>query len=510
MHKGQPLMECKSIYKTFPGVKALENIDFSLYPGEIHGLVGENGAGKSTLVKILAGVFQYDDPNLLDHKSGMYLLGRKVIVKNPSDAIKQRIMMIHQELNVIPDLSVYENIFLNNEISRFGFIDRVGMISETQKMIDAFDVEMKPSDIVKNLSVDKQKLVEVLKAISQDARVLIMDEPTSVLLDAEAEYVFKVMKNIVEKGIGIVFISHNLGEIVSICDRVTVLRDGKLVAGMDKGSFDTDKLVSVMVGKRLADLSEFGAVRSKSDEMMLEIHGLRYKNLVRDVSFAVKKGEIVGITGLVGSGGTELAKTIFGAEGFRKDKGVVYLKGRKVKVRKPSDAIRKGIALLTKDRKNEGLFLKFNLSDNICIPSLKKFLNSLRLIDTRRKIDTACGYVRTLAIKTPGVGTALEALSGGNQQKVVLAKWLETMPEVLIMDEPMIGIDIGAKSEIRKIIRQLADQGKSIILITNEYSDLQKLCSRVFVMFKGELIKELDSADLTEEVLLNHALGGAV
>ncbi|NTU60891.1 MAG: ATP-binding cassette domain-containing protein [Caldiserica bacterium] len=274
------------------------------------GLIGHNGAGKSTLVKILAGVFQYDDPNLLDHKSGMYLLGRKVIFKNPSDAIKQRIMMIHQELNVIPDLSVYENIFLNNEISRFGFIDRVGMISETQKMIDAFDAEMKPSDIVKNLSVDKQKLVEVLKAISQDAKVLIMDEPTSVLLDAEVEYVFKVMKNIVEKGIGIVFISHNLGEIVSICDRVTVLRDGKLVAGMDKGSFDTDKLVSVMVGKRLADLSEFGAVRSKSDEMMLEIHGLRYKNLVRDVSFAVKKGEIVGITGLVGSGGTELAKTI--------------------------------------------------------------------------------------------------------------------------------------------------------------------------------------------------------
>lgn len=501
-----PILECKKISKTFPGVKALENVDFRLFGGEIHGLVGENGAGKSTLVRIFAGVYSND---VLESSSqgGLFFEGKRVVFKNPNDALKSRIVMIHQELNVVPDLMVYENIFLNKEIKRFGLLDKKQMIEKTKKMIENFEAGIEPTDIVKNLSVDKQKLVEVLRALSQEIKVLIMDEPTSVLIDTEAQHLFKVMKNIANKGMSIIFISHNLPEIVSHCDRVTILRDGKIITTLEKKELNVDKIIMFMVGKKLSYYSQINQTL-KTGEALFSVCQIQHKNLVKNVSFNVKKGEILGITGLVGSGGTELAKTLFGAEGYRKEKGKIFLNGKEIFINTPVDAIKNRISLITKDRKNEGLFLQFNIIENICIPTIKKFQNRIKMIDKKKQIISAIKYIKLLNIKIPGIDVATELLSGGNQQKVVIAKWLETEPDVFIMDEPTIGVDVETKQEIRKIIQQLAHEKKSIILITNEYAELQTLCDRVLIMFKGEIIKELYTKDLMEETLLSYSLGG--
>lgn len=501
-----PILECKKISKTFPGVKALENVDFRLFGGEIHGLVGENGAGKSTLVRIFAGVYSND---VLESSSqgGLFFEGKRVVFKNPNDALKSRIVMIHQELNVVPDLMVYENIFLNKEIKRFGLLDKKQMIEKTKKMIENFEAGIEPTDIVKNLSVDKQKLVEVLRALSQEIKVLIMDEPTSVLIDTEAQHLFKVMKNIANKGMSIIFISHNLPEIVSHCDRVTILRDGKIITTLEKKELNIDKIIMFMVGKKLSYYSQINQT-SKTGEELFNVCQIQHKNLVKNVSFNVKKGEILGITGLVGSGGTELAKTLFGAEGYRKEKGKIFLNGKEIFINTPVDAIKNRISLITKDRKNEGLFLNFNIIENICMATIKKFQNRIKIIDKKKQIISAIKYIKLLNIKIPGIDVATELLSGGNQQKVVIAKWLETEPDVFIMDEPTIGVDVATKQEIRKIIQQLAHEKKSIILITNEYAELQTLCDRVLIMFKGEIIKELYTKDLMEETLLSYSLGG--
>lgn len=507
----EPILECRKICKTFPGVKALHEVDFQLMPGEIHGLVGENGAGKSTLIKIFSGVYSYDDiaKTAGDNETGLFFQGEKIILKTPGQAIKHKIMTIHQEINVIPDLMVYDNIFLNNEDVKSGLLNRSEMKKKADEMLEKFGADFSTTDMVKNLSTDKQKLVEVLKAISQDAKVIIMDEPTSVLTDTEARHLFEVMRNIAHQGIAIIFISHNLKEILELCNRITILKDGKLVGTMDKNELNVVKIISFMVGKKIEEVGQGQPFKSfKTNEELFRIEKYNFRSRLIDVSFKLNKGEVIGITGLVGSGGSDLAKTVFGMEGHKKDSGELYLEGKKVMINNTGDAIKNKIAFLTEDRKGEGLFLKFKIYENITLPSLNKFMDKAGFLDEAKRKDVSEKYVESLRIKAPDSNMVTEMLSGGNQQKVVIAKWLETNPNILIMAEPTVGIDVAAKSEIRNSIKSLAKKGKGIILITNEFIELQELCDRVLIMFKGEIIKELTREEINEDAILKYALGG--
>lgn len=502
----QCLLECENISKSFPGMKALDEICFSLTHGEIHGLVGENGAGKSTLMKIFSGVFNCDEGKTKDKSSSIYLNSKKVNIKNPKDAIENGIMTIHQEINVVYDLMVYENIFLNNEINRFGLLCRKKMIDITNKLLEEYGVQMKATDRLGNLSVDKQKLVEVVKALSKEAKVLILDEPTSVLTEEEAKHLFTVIKQIAKKGVGIIFISHNLKEVLKYCDRITVLRGGKVTGNLIASETTIDELIEKMVGRKI-DMSAYKKESYIGKDTLLKIRNLSYKKLLKDISLELKVGEIIGITGLVGSGGTELAKCVFACEGY-KTQSELELRGKKVTLKSPRMAIQNGISYLTEDRKKEGLILPFSIYDNITFPSLKKYSGTLGWLRRKKQIKTSEDMIKMLKIKAKDVHSAVESLSGGNQQKVVLAKWLETDPYILILDEPTIGIDVAAKFEVRNIISNLAKSGKGIILITNEYPELKSLCDKIYVMFKGEFVKEFDNENLNEDDLIKYSLKG--
>ncbi len=502
------IFECKNINKTFPGVKALSNVNFDINAGEIHGLIGENGAGKSTLMKIISGVYNYDDIKHKKEDTGMFLDSKRVEFKNPADAIKQRIIIIHQELNVIPDMTVYENIFINSQITQNSLLDKKSMIMKTQKLIDDFNADIKATDKLRDLSVDKQKLVEVLKAISLNARILIMDEPTSMLTTEEAERLFDVVRNITKKNkIGVVLISHNLSEIIDMCNRVTVLRDGRCVGTYPVEDLNIDKMVTLMLGREFKMIINKRASSIK-DEILLKVENLSYKNRLKNISFELKRGEVLGITGLVGSGGSILSKVLFGCEGYKKTKGKVEINGKEVNISCPNEAINNGLALLTEDRKQEGLLLKFKIFENITLPSLEKFTTKLRMLNRKRRIEASNKYFPLLSIKANNPDVVVETLSGGNQQKVVIAKWLETNPDVIIFCDPTIGIDVGAKDEVRKLIGDMAKEGKGIILITGEAAELQTLCDQVFVMFKGKMIKKLFGKDICEEYILEYSLGG--
>jgi ribose transport system ATP-binding protein len=507
----QPILVGKHISKTFPGVRALDDVNFELFPGEIHGLVGENGAGKSTLIKIFSGVYSYDEParGQPGDESGLFLQGKKVVFRNPGRAIKHKIMTIHQELNVIPDLTVYDNIFLNNELVKNIFLRRKEMKIKADEILNTFGVDFASTDIVKGLSADKQKLVEVLKAILQDTKILIMDEPTSTLTDAEAKHLFQVMQNVAHQGIAIIFISHNLGEIVDLCDNITVLKDGKMVRTLKNNNVKIDDIISLMVGVDLKETIYNQQFTShKTDKELLRVENFNYKNKVRNVSFCLNKGEIVGITSLVGAGGTDLAKTIFGVEGYKKSSGTIFIEKKKVDIKNTGDAINHRIAFLTEDRKREGLFLQFKLFENVTIPSLHKFMTNIGILNEKERRKVTDNYIDSLHIKASNSGVITESLSGGNQQKAVIAKWLETDPNILILAEPTVGIDVAAKAEIRRSITNLAAQGKGIILITSEFVELKELCDRVFVMFNGEIIVELCGEEIQEDAILKYSLGG--
>lgn len=507
MSKQTPIFECKNINKTFPGVKALTNVNFDIKGGEIQGLIGENGAGKSTLMKIISGVYSYDDNNKYDD-SGMYLNNTKVEFKNPLDAIKNKVIIIHQELNVIPDMMVYENIFINSQITKKGLLNKKYMINKTQKLINDFNADINATDKVKDLTVDKQKLVEVLKAISLDARVLIMDEPTSMLTTVEAQRLFGVVKNIINKNkIGAVLISHNLGEILEMCDRVTVLRDGYCVGTYPQNELNIEKMVSLMLGREF-NMKINKRKSTKEDETLLKIEKLGYKNSLRDISFELKRGEILGITGLVGSGGNVLSRVLFSCKGYKKTQGKIFIKDKNVNIKCTNEAINNGLALLTEDRRQEGLILKFKIFENITLPSLKNYITKLGLINKKNQIKASNKYFPMLSIRANSAASVVETLSGGNQQKVVIAKWLETNPDIFIICDPTIGIDVGAKDEVRKLIGDMAKQGKGIILITEEVTELQSLCDKVLVMFRGEITKRLVGEDICEKNILKYSLGG--
>lgn len=497
---GNTLLAMKGISKAFPGVNALTDVSFDVKAGEVHALVGENGAGKSTLMKILGGVYLPDSGEI-------ELDGEPVDIRDPRDALSRGISVIYQEFNLVPTLTVSENIFLGYELrTPLGLIDRPRMRSEAQRLITSFGFQMIDSSaLVGELSIAQQQLVEILKALFHDSRLLVMDEPTAVLTDRESEALFAIIDNLSGRGVGIVYISHRLDEVVSLSDRVTVLRDGLHVIELDNSRRDVSKetIVKHMVGR---ELSAYYPEREpyQAAEPVLEVVGLSRRGMFEDVSFHLGRGEILGFFGLVGAGRTEVMKTVYGD--YALDEGEIRLNGKAVRVRSPRDAIRRGIALVPEDRKAEGLVLIRSLSDNIALPN-RDLVSRLGVLSRRLKAELATAQIRGTGIRPPVMSRLAEDFSGGNQQKIVLGKWLSAGPSIIIMDEPTRGIDVSAKLEIYGIMNDLTRRGISIIVVSSELLEVLGVCDRILVMHEGRIAGEFQSRQTTQEEIVGAASG---
>jgi ribose transport system ATP-binding protein len=489
----------RGISKRFPGVVALADVDFEVVRGEVHALLGENGAGKSTLMKILAGVYTRDAGEIIYN-------GQPVNFTNPRQAQNAGIVTIYQELNQIPHLSITENIFLGHELERGGvLIDWTTMHRQARELLGRLHLDLDPRRHVSTLGVAQQQMVEIAKAIHQRCDLIIMDEPTAALSLREIDELFTIIRQLKAQSVGIVYISHHLEETFEICDRTTVLRDGKLVATQPTGSLNVDSLIRQMVGR---DLSEkFPKEIAPRGAEVLRVEGLNQGETLRDISFSAYAGEVLGIAGLVGAGRTELVRAVFGADPV--DSGRIFVDGREVRIRGPRDAIRSGIALLTEDRKQQGLVLHFSVRENTTLSVLDRLT---KLIFTNRKVETALAdrFIDSMAIKTPSQNQQVINLSGGNQQKVVLSKWMATAPRVLIFDEPTRGIDVGAKVEIYKLINQLAKDGAAIIMVSSELPEVIGMSDRIMVIHKGRIGGILNRDDATEERIMEYATGQSV
>lgn len=487
------ILELKNITKRFAGVTALNNVSLSLKPGEILALVGENGAGKSTLIKVITGAHQPSEGE-------MYFNGELIENNSPSKAKSLGIEAIYQEQNLMQDLKVYENVFYQNEIKKGLFIDDEKMISECQRLIDSFGIDINPQARVKTLSVAAQQLVEIIKAVrSNYLKVLIMDEPTASLTESEIEKMFEIVERLKKQGVAILYISHRLEEIFEIADRVTVIRDGEHIIDLDIEDASIPMLIRYMVGRDLA--GSYPERESKIGETILEVKNLSNRKL-RNCSFHLNKQEILGIGGLVGAGRTELVRAIFGADPIRS--GEIFYKGEKLDNRNPSKSIKNGFALITEDRKSQGLFLNKSINFNISYSSLEK-VSSNCIINSHLEETTSQKFGDYMNIRAYSYSQLCKTLSGGNQQKVVLAKWLATDAEVFIFDEPTRGIDVGAKAEIYQLMRRLSEQGKSIIMISSEMPELIGMCDRIIVMQNGGITGELDKDEFSQERILELA-----
>ncbi len=488
-----PVLEVKNIWKEFPGVIALKGINETFLKGEVHAIVGENGAGKSTLIKVISGVFS---PN----KGDIFLKGKKVRFSSPLDAKSHGIVTIFQELSVLPNLSVAENIFIGREKTSMGFLSYRDLYKRTEEILKNLDIsDISPATITGKLSVAYQQLVEIGRAISGKAEIIIMDEPTSSLTETEVKTLFKIINKLKESGVTVIYISHKLEEIFQIADRVTVMRDGEKVGIYNIDEVTEDKVVELMVGRKLE--SYYVKDSSPKDEVVLEVRGFtgeRFKN----VSFNLKKGEILGFSGLVGAGRTELMMSLFGFLPY--EKGEVFINGKKVNIRSPQDAINHNIGLVPEDRKMQGLILIMTVRENITLPSLDN-LKTAGFIKLAEEAKIAKKMVKDLSIKTPSIEQKTLNLSGGNQQKVVLAKWLNLKPRILILDEPTRGIDVGAKAEIYKLMNDMAKEGISIIMVSSELPEILAMSDRVAVMAEGELTAILEHDEIKEERIMHFA-----
>ncbi|HWS89517.1 MAG TPA: sugar ABC transporter ATP-binding protein [Pyrinomonadaceae bacterium] len=488
------VLEMREIRKTFPGVVALDGVDFCLRRGEVHILLGENGAGKSTLMKILSGAYQ--------KMAGRITLdGKEVEIKNPAHAQALGISTIYQEFNLVPHLSVGENIFLGREPVRLGLIDRRAVNRRAAEVLGGLGLNLDPRRPVKGLRVAEQQMVEVAKALSLDARVLIMDEPTAALTEHEIKELFAAIRGLKAKGVSVVYISHRMEELFEIGDRVTVLRDGRSVGTFGVRETSKFELIRLMVNRNLTEL--FPKEHAGRGEEVLKVEGLTTRDL-KDVSFTLHKGEVLGVAGLLGAGRTELARAIFGLD--KLEGGTVRIKGRERRIGSPRAAINLGLGFLTEDRKAQGLVLPLSVKDNLCLPSVDKF-TSFGLVDSKRERRAAERYVKELRIRTPGLDQKVVYLSGGNQQKVVLSKWLCSEAEVFIFDEPTRGVDVGAKAEIYQLMNRLAASGVAIIMISSELPEILGMSDRILVMRGGRVACEFEAAEATQEKILECALG---
>jgi len=494
---GDILVQMEGIEKAFPGVHALSQARFDLRSGEVHALVGENGAGKSTLMKVLAGVYAKDTGRIL-------YKGKEVEIHNPRAAQLLGISMIHQELNLMPHLTVAQNMFIGREprqSPRF-MLDEKAINTQAEQVFALMHLNLDPRIKVADLTVAKQQMVEIAKALSFNAEVLIMDEPTAALTDSEIDELFRIIRDLRAKGVGVVHISHRLEELKQISDRITVMRDGRYIDTVQTKEAPIDQIISMMVGRTIFE-STPEVPEHPSEEVVLEVQHLNRGNVIKDVSFKLKKGEILGFSGLVGAGRTEVARAVFGADPI--DSGEIYVKGTKVHIGSPNDAVKHGIGYLSEDRKRYGLALGLDVEENVVLAAFKKFVGAMGRVNRSKTRTTAQQHVQSLAIKTPSLQQKVKNLSGGNQQKVIIGKWLTADTNILIFDEPTRGIDVGAKSEIYRLLNELAQQGKSIIMISSELPEVLRMSHRVVVMCEGRITGELNIADATQEKIMQYA-----
>jgi ribose transport system ATP-binding protein len=486
----------EGIEKSFTGVHALSQCQFELQAGEVMALVGENGAGKSTLMKILTGVYKKDAGHI-------FYKGNEVEIPNPATAQHLGISIIHQELNLMPHLTVAQNIFIGREPRQARiFVKDDEINTKSAQLLEMMHLKLDPRVKVADLTVAKQQMVEIAKALSYNAEVLIMDEPTAALTEAEIDELFTIIRRLRDKGVGIVHISHRLEELKQISDRVTVMRDGQYINTVKTNETSIDKIISMMVGRTIFE-STPEIPEQPSTEIVLDVKNLNRGNVIRNVSFNLKKGEILGFAGLMGAGRTEVARAIFGADKI--EGGEVSIRGKKTVIKSPSDAVIHGIGYLSEDRKRYGLTLGMDVESNVVLAAFKKFIGFMGVVNQKQTAKTAQHYVQMLTIKTPNIQQRTKNLSGGNQQKVIIAKWLIANTEILIFDEPTRGIDVGAKSEIYKLLNELAQQGKSIIMISSELPEILRMSHRIIVMCEGRITGELDGASATQEQIMKFA-----
>ncbi len=492
------LLEMKGINKSFPGVKVLSDVQLNLKSGELVALMGENGAGKSTLMKILGGIYERDAGTII-------VKGETQEKMTPDIASSRGIAIIHQEMNLIPHLSVMENIFLGREYTygKSGFVNWRKMRQETKRWLDQLAIKLDPDTLVGDLSVGQQQMIEIAKALSMQADILVLDEPTAALTNREIDALFDMIASLKEKGVGMIYISHRMEEIFQVSDRITVLRDGQYVGTVETAETNLDELVKMMVGREITD--RFPKVEVQLGGERLRVENLNVKDKLSNISFSIKSGEIVGVAGLMGAGRTELAKALFGLEKVRE--GQILVDGKPVRVTRPIDAISAGIALVTEDRKEEGLVLSLSVRENISLPNLQK-VSSLGVMKPRNEQVLSNDAIQRLFIKTAGGEQIVGSLSGGNQQKVVIGKWLAKKPKILILDEPTRGVDIGAKKEIYDIMNRLAQDGVAILMISSELPEVLGMSDRVLVMHEGRITGEFTREEATQEMIMRAATGG--
>lgn len=492
-----PVLEIRHVSKSFPGVRALDDVHFDVMPGEIHALLGENGAGKSTLIKIISGVYRPD-------QGSVSVLGVEKKFQSPLEAQAAGIATIYQELLLFPALSVAENIFMGHPPrTRFGAVDWPTMRQKTAELLQSLDIhDLEPGEIVGSLSIGNRQRVEIAKALSRDARILIMDEPTAALTEADVERLFDIVRKLRERGVGIIYISHRLEEVFELADRVTVLRDGGYVGTKPVAEIDKDTLISMMVGRTIDVL--FPKTAAELGDVVLSVDGLDRPPFTKDVSFSIRAGEIVGLAGLVGSGRSELAQAIFGVSPA--DRGAILLDGKKIDVASPRHAKELGIAYVPEDRGTQGLIRPMTLRENVSLAVLQH-LSRASFIDRGNERALATDAIKQFGIRTSSAEQVVNKLSGGNQQKAVIAKWLATKPKLLIMDEPTRGVDVGAKAEIHRLMGELVEQGLAILMISSELPEIMGMSDRILVMREGRLVAEFDREQADQENIAAAMMG---
>ena len=499
------VLEMRGIYKTFPGVKALQNVDFTLKKGEIHALMGENGAGKSTLIKVLTGVEEFETGQIMidgiDHA---------IINRSPQEAQNRGISTVYQEVNLCPNLTVAENLFIGREPrNKLGMINWKEMNARSAKLLESLNINVPPTQMLDECSVAIQQMIAIARAVDMKCKVLILDEPTSSLDDEEVEKLFVLMRRLRGEGVGIIFVTHFLEQVYAVCDRITVLRNGHFVGEYKTEELPRFKLVATMMGKEFDDLADIKgsgtSSKKQSDEVVIEAKGLYHKGTIKPFDIKIHKGEVVGLSGLLGSGRSELVRAIYGAD--KPDGGELYVKGEKLDVKAPIDAMHKGMAYCPEDRKVEGIIADLSVRENMIL-ALQAKRGMFKLMSRKEQEELTDKYIKMLQVKTASRETPIKSLSGGNQQKVILGRWLMTEPDFLILDEPTRGIDVGTKTEIQKLVVKLANEGMSVVFISSEVEEMLRTVTHMGILRDGEKVGELEESELSQENVMKAIAGG--